>query len=193
MNRVLRALFGGFLVLLVATYAWAQATAQINGTVADASGGVLPGVTVTAIQTDTGFRREVVTDATGSFTLTNLPIGPYRLEVALAGFRTYVQTGIVLQVASNPVILVALELGQLAETVSVEASAPLVETRNPAIGGVIENERIEELPLNGRNSADLIAIAGAVLPQGTSSSRSMQGASGGVGYSVAGGQAFGVA
>ena len=79
---------------------------------------------------------------------------------------------------------------QLAETVSVEASAPLVETRNPAIGGVIENERIEELPLNGRNSADLIAIAGAVVPVGPSSSRSMQG---GVGYSVAGGQPFGVA
>ena len=83
-----------------------------------------------------------------------------------------------------------LELGQLAETVSVEASAPLVETRNSAIGGVIDNERIEELPLNGRNAADLIAIAGAVVSAGPSSSRSMQG---GVGYSVAGGQAFGVA
>ena len=193
MNRLRRVVFGSFLVLLLATHAWAQATAQINGTVTDASSGVLPGATVIAIQTDTGFRREVVTDDMGSFTLTNLPIGPYRLEVALSGFRTYVQTGIVLQVASNPVISVALELGQLAETVSVEASAPLVETRSPAIGGVIENERIEELPLNGRNSADLIAIAGAVVPQGTSSSRSMQGASGGVGYSVAGGQAFGVA
>ena len=193
MNRVLRALFGAFLVLVVATHAWAQATAQINGTVTDASGGVLPGATVVAIQTDTGFRREVVTDAVGAFTLTALPIGPYRLEVALSGFRTYVQTGIVLQVASNPVLPVTLQLGDLAETVSVEASAPLVETRNPSIGGVIENERIEELPLNGRNSADLIAIAGAVVPQGTSSSRSSQGASGGVGYSVAGGQAFGVA
>ena len=85
MNRVLRVLFGTVLVLLLATSAWAQATAQINGTVADSSGGVLPGATVTAIQTDTGFRREVVTDAMGSFTLTNLPIGPYRLEVALAG------------------------------------------------------------------------------------------------------------
>ena len=193
MNRVLRLLFAGVLVLLVATQAWAQATAQINGTVSDASSGVLPGVTVTATQTDTGFRREVVTDATGSFALTNLPIGPYRLEVALAGFRTYVQTGIVLQVASNPVLPVTLQLGDLTETVSVEASAPLVETRNPSIGGVIENERIEELPLNGRNSADLIAIAGAVVPVETSSSRSMQGASGGVGYAVAGGQAFGVA
>jgi len=181
---------GVLALLLAATSVLAQATAQINGTVSDPSGGVLPGATVTAIQTETGLRREVVTDAEGAFTLTNLPIGPYRLEVALSGFRTYVQTGIVLEINSNPTIEVTLPLGEVAETVSVEASAPLVETRNPAIGGVIENERIEELPLNGRNSADLIQIAGAVVPMGPSSSRSMQG---GVGYSVAGGQPFGVA
>ena len=71
----------------------------------------------------------------GRTALLNLPIGPYRLEATLAGFRTYAQTGIVLQVNSNPVIPVALQLGSLEETVSVEASAPLVETRNPAIGG----------------------------------------------------------
>ena len=89
MNRVLR-VFLGVLVLLVATSdAWAQATAQINGTVADSSGGVLPGVTVTAIQTETGFRREVVTDETGSYSLLNLPVGPYRIEATLSGFRTF--------------------------------------------------------------------------------------------------------
>src|SRR5688572_25109305 len=104
MNRVLRALFGTVLVLLLATPAWAQATAQINGTVSDSSRGVLPGATVTAIQTDTGLRREAVTDAMGSFTLANLPIGPYRLEVTLQGFRTYAQTGIVLEISSNPVV-----------------------------------------------------------------------------------------
>src|SRR5688572_18881777 len=190
MSRMLRSGFGSVLILLVAASAWAQATAQINGTVTDASGGVLPGATVTAIQTDTGFRRESVTNELGAFVLSNLPIGPYRLEVALSGFRTHVQTGVTLDIGSSPSITVALALGELTETVSVEASAPLVETRNPAIGGVIENERIEELPLNGRNSADLIAIAGAVVSAGPSSSRSMQG---GVGYSVAGGQPFGVA
>ena len=79
MNRVVSALLATF-VTLGTTPAWAQATAQINGTVVDSSGGVLPGVTVTAIQTDTGFRREVVTDETGSYALLNLPIGPYRLE-----------------------------------------------------------------------------------------------------------------
>jgi carboxypeptidase family protein len=195
MGRVVRIVSSGVLILLLAAgHVAAQAnTAQINGTVVDPSGGVLPGATVTAIQTDTGFRREVVSDEQGSFALTNLPIGPYRLEVALSGFRSYQQTGIVLQVGSNPVIPVTLQLGELAETVSVEAAAPLVETRTAAIGGVIDNERIEELPLNGRNSADLIELAGPTVRTEVSSSRSVQGTAGGVGYSVAGGQSFGVA
>src|SRR5215467_4813062 len=110
----------GVVLLLAATNAWAQATAQINGTVADSSGAVLPGVTVVAIQTDTGFRREVVTDENGSYALLNLPIGPYRLEATLAGFRSFAQTGIVLQVNSNPVIKVTLQLGELAETLTVQ-------------------------------------------------------------------------
>ena len=108
MDRVPRVLLGFLALLLVATSAWAQATAQINGSVADTSGAVLPGVTIVAIQTDTGFRREGVTDETGSYALLNLPIGAYRLEASLAGFRSYVQTGIVLQVSSNPVIKVTL-------------------------------------------------------------------------------------
>jgi hypothetical protein len=196
MRRVLRNLVYGAAIALFATaivQGQAGATAQITGTVRDQSGGVLPGVDVTVTQTETGFTRSGVTDENGNYTLTNLPIGPYRLEASLSGFRTYQQTGIVLQVGSNPVIPVAMSIGALTETVSVEAAAPLVETRSTSIGQVIENERIEELPLNGRNSADLIEIAGAVVRTETSSSRSVQGASGGVGYSVAGGQAFGVA
>src|SRR5688572_26574245 len=196
MRRVLRHLFHGAVVVLLASaivQGQAGSTAQVTGTVRDQSGGVLPGVDVTVIQTDTGFTRSAVTDENGNYTLTNLPIGPYRLQASLSGFRAYQQTGIVLQVGSNPVIPVAMALGELTETVSVEAAAPLVETRSTSIGQVIENERIEELPLNGRNSADLIEIAGAVVRTETSSSRSVQGASGGVGYSVAGGQSFGVA
>ena len=165
MKCLLREGLGWTLVFLLVTAGLAAqgSTAQINGTVVDSSGGVLPGATVIVVQTDTGLRREVVTDEAGSYALTNLPIGPYRLEVTLPGFRTYSQTGIVLQVGSNPVIPVTLQLGELAETVSVEAAAPLVETRSPSVGGVIENERIEELPLNGRNTADLIELAGAAV------------------------------
>ena len=125
MRRVLRGLFGVLVVLFLgADIALAQATAQISGTVRDASGGVLPGADVTAIQTDTGARRSVVTNESGAFVLSNLPIGPYRLEASLSGFRTVARTGIVLQVNANPEINVTLPLGDLAETVSVEAAAP---------------------------------------------------------------------
>jgi hypothetical protein len=181
---------GVSIFLLSLATASAQSTAQINGTVADSSGAVLPGVTVVAVQTDTNFRRETVTDAEGAFSLLNLPIGPYRLEASLSGFRTFAQAGIVLQVGSNPVIPVTLQLGQLAETVSVEASAPLVETRNPSIGQVITNEQVEALPLEGRNPASLIVLAGAAVDTGNPSSRSLTGSRG---IAIAGGQQFGVA
>jgi hypothetical protein len=169
--------------------AWAQATAQINGTVSDSSGAVLPGVTVVAIQTDTGFRREAVTDERGSYALLNLPLGPYRLEATLSGFRVYAQTGIVLQVNSNPVIPVTLQLGSVQETVSVEAAAPLVETRNPAINGVVDNEQVEALPLEGRNPVMLVMMVGAAADVGTPTSRSMTTSRG---IAITGGQPFAV-
>lgn len=77
MHRTLRSLVGALLFVLAGSGDWAQSTAQINWTVIVDGGGVLPGATVVALQTDTGFRREVVTDATGAYTLPNLPIGPY--------------------------------------------------------------------------------------------------------------------
>jgi hypothetical protein len=190
MRQLARLTFFGSLILLLSyTTASAQSTAQINGTVADSSGAVLPGVTVVAIQTDTGFRRETVTDGEGAYALLNLPIGPYRLEASLSGFRTYQQTGIVLQVASNPVIPVTLQLGEIAETVSVEAATPLVETRNPAIGQVITNDQVEALPLEGRNPTALIVLAGAAADTGAPSSRSMTLSRG---IAITGGQPFGV-
>ena len=97
MKRVLSGLLcGGLLVTFAATSVLAQATAQITGTVKDSSGGVLPGASVTVTQTDTGFKREVVTDGEGLFSFPGIPVGPYKLEVTLQGFRTSVQTDIVL-------------------------------------------------------------------------------------------------
>jgi hypothetical protein len=189
MNRTWGVLVGAVL-LLAATNAWAQATAQINGTVADSSGAVLPGVTVVAIQTDTGFRRETITDQEGAYALLNLPIGPYRLEASLQGFRSFVQTGIQLQVSSNPVIKVTLELGQLSETLTVEGQAPLVETRNPAVGNVMTNAQVEALPMEGRNVASLVVTVGATVDTGNPSSRSLTQSRG---IAIAGGQQFGVA
>ena len=190
MSRVLRGCSIGVVMLfLTSVIAYGQATAQLSGRVTDESGGVLPGVSVTVVQTDTGFTRTTVTDDSGAYVLPNLPLGPYRLEVMLAGFRTYAQTGIVLQVAATPAINVALGLGELAETVTVEAAAPLVDTQSAGIGEVVEQERIVELPLQGRQVTDLIFQTGAAVDMGRPNNRSFQG---GVNIAVAGGLAFGV-
>lgn len=187
---------GRFLALVAACVlsgvvsASAQSTAELAGRVTDTSGAVLPGVSVTATQTATGVTRSVVTDEDGAYVMPNLPTGPYRLEATLDGFRTYVQTGIVLQVGATPTINPQMEIGSLSETVSVVGAAPLVDVRSAGISDVVENERIVELPLQGRQVTDLIVIAGAAVQTGTASSRSMQG---GVSISVGGGLSFGVA
>ena len=171
------------ILLLTAGAAWAQATAQLSGTVRDDSGAVLPGVTVTAPQTDTGVVRTTVSDGEGAYLLTNLPLGPYRLEVALQGFKTYVQTGIVLQVDAAPTINPVLGVGSLEESVTVEAAAPLVDVRSAGIGTVVNNAEILELPLQGRQVTDLIVLAGAAVNTGAPT----RGMPGGVRISVAGG------
>src|SRR5881394_2932553 len=190
MTRCLRNVQIAAIVLCLASgVAWAQATAGLAGRVTDESGAVLPGVTVTLTQTDTAFTRTVTTDATGAWTMPNLPTGPYRLEVSLQGFRTYVRTGIVLQVGAAPTINAVLGVGNLEETVSVEAAAPIVDVRSAGISEVVENERIVELPLQGRQVTDLLVISGAAVQTGSVSNR---GTPGGVNISVAGGLSTGV-
>ncbi|HYR84365.1 MAG TPA: TonB-dependent receptor [Terriglobia bacterium] len=157
---------GMLFCVLCSTALWAQDTAQINGTVTDATGAILPGVEVTATQTATGLARSVVTNETGAYALTNLPIGPYRLEAVLPGFRTFSQTGIVLQVSTNPVINISLQIGQVSETIEVQADAALVETRSTGVGQVIDNVRVMELPLSGRQVTELIILSGAAVGGG---------------------------
>src|SRR4051812_21248777 len=167
--RLVRVLAASFLCIALAAPALAQAvsSAQITGTVRDPSGAALPGVTITGTQTATGLTRTVTTAEDGAYVMPNLPVGPYRLEFSLQGFRTFVQTGIVLQVSTNPTINATLQLGELAETVQVEAAAPLIETRNPGIGQVMDNQRVVELPLNGRQTLDLVYLTGMATSSGT--------------------------
>ena len=176
-------------LLLGCAAIWAQASSQIQGVVRDASGLSVPGAEVKATQTETGTVRTVTSTAEGVYVLANLPIGPYRIEVAKSGFATFVQTGIVLQVGSSPAIDVTLRVGAVSEQVQVESNAALVETQNTSVGGVIENQRILELPLNGRNAAELIALAGAAVPGGKNASAGMPG---GLNISVAGGLLSGI-
>src|SRR5207249_5068119 len=135
--------------------------AQINGTVKDQSGALLPGVDIKVTHAETGYSRSAVTDETGTYILPNLPIGPYRLEASLPGFSTYAQTGIVLQVNSNPTIPIVLAVGAVTETIQVEANAAQVETHSTGIGQVIDQNRVLELPLNGRQVSQLITLSGA--------------------------------
>src|ERR1051325_6894659 len=163
-RRLCAAFVGLFLIVLSCSPAWAQATAQISGSVKDQSGAILPGVEIRVTETETGITREAVTNESGFYVLPNLPIGPYRLEASLPGFRTYVQTGIVVVVNSNPAVNVTMEVGQVTEQIEVQANAALVETRNAGVGTVMENTSILELPLNGRSMIDLVALSGATAP-----------------------------
>ena len=162
MKRIGVRVFVGLLaVASVGAMAWAQATtAQISGTVKDQSGAVLPGVEITVTQTATGAKRSAVSNETGNYVLASLPLGPYMLEAALPGFKSYVQSGIVLQVDASPTINVVLQVGQVTEQVEVQANAALVETHSSGLGTVVDNQRVVELPLNGRNVTELVFLAG---------------------------------
>src|SRR6516225_5479906 len=174
---------------LTSVSVFAQATSQIQGIVRDSSGAPVPGAEVKVTQTDTGLVRIVSSAADGDYVLSNLPIGPYRLEVSKAGFAGYVQTGIVLQVATNPTIDVELQLGAVSQTVQVEANAALVESESTSVGAVIENQRILDLPLNGRQATDLIPLTAATIPGGVNGTA---GFPGGQNIAIAGGMLSGV-
>ena len=157
------AFLGAILLAVVTTgSAWAQSvsSAQVSGVVRDSSGGALPGADVTITKIDTGAVRSVVTGGDGAFVIPNLPVGPYQLKVELQGFNTYVQDGIVLQVSSNPQINVTLAVGTVSEQVTVTANTTMVETHSTGIGQVVDNQRVVELPLNGRQATELIFLAG---------------------------------
>ena len=163
MNLFRNLFIGCVLTVMTCGSVWAQATAQISGTVTDPTGALLPGVDVTATQTATGATRLTISNETGSYVLPNLPLGPYSLEVTLPGFQTYVQTGIVLQVGTNAVLDVVMQIGQVAQTVEVVANTALVEMRNLSIGQVVATERIVALPLNGRNVQELLVLNGGAV------------------------------
>jgi hypothetical protein len=150
------------LLLLGAPQLWGQGSqvAQISGTVKDSSDAAVPGAEVTVTHTGTGISRSVVTANDGTYIIPNLPVGPYKLQITLQGFATYVQEGIVLQVNTNPTINPVLKVGSITDQVLVEANASMVETRITGVGQVIDQERVVELPLNGRQVSQLVTLSG---------------------------------
>ena len=137
-------------------------TGLVLGTVRDADGAVLPGVAVVAINAGTNARNETVTDERGGFVLAQLPPAPYRLEASLQGFRHFQRDGIVVAVQQQVRVDVVLEVGAVAETVNVVAGAAVLETTTSSVGKVVDNARIEALPLNTRNVYSLIYLTPGV-------------------------------
>ena len=138
----------------------AGASAQISGVVADPSGAVVPNAKVTATQIDTGLVRTTLSGQDGIYVLPNLPVGPYKLEVQTSGFNTYLQTGILLEVSNNVAINVTLHVGQSKQQVEVTANASMMQTQTTSVGQVMDDKRILDLPLNGRQATDLIMLMG---------------------------------
>ena len=157
------------LVLVVAASAFGQArdTASIYGTVTDAQGARVPEATVTLTSAATGQVRTATTDATGGYVYSLLPVGTYNVTAELAGFQRHEQTGILIQANENVRVDVELQVGSVQETVTVEALATQVESRAMTLKETIDQRRVVELPLNGRNPADLALLTPGIT-SGTS-------------------------
>jgi hypothetical protein len=163
MSRILTALIA---TLALATSAFAQSQSingTIEGTIVDAQGAVLPGVTVTVTNIDTGDTRTVVTNESGLYRAPLLPLGTYRVSAELQGFRTYEQTGILLSAGRTAVVDVKMVVGQLQETITVTADSPLVDLGKIEQGRTLTEAEIKTLPLTSRNPYNFALLQPGVV------------------------------
>ncbi|MDE0103595.1 MAG: TonB-dependent receptor [Bryobacterales bacterium] len=155
------------MALLVATSASGQGvsgSASVSGTVTDATGGVIPGADVILISPDRGSEQQVSSNESGNYTYPDVTPGVYSVRVSADGFATKEVTDLQVQVGQRAVVDLALDIGQVTEVVTVEAAAVLLETESNAIGTVVDSERVNELPLNGRNFLQLALLSGGTAP-----------------------------
>ena len=182
-----------FGALFVTSGLWAQAVAvaQASGQMTDPSGSAVPNATVKMLELERGVSHDTTTDASGRYSLPNLPVGSYSFEASSPGFKTFKRSGIVLQVNDNVQLNVSFEVGDVTERVEVVAGAAMVQTQSNAISQVVDQKRIVDLPLNGRQPTQLVLISGAatVSPPGDFSGSKNYPSS--ITISVAGGQADG--
>lgn len=152
------------LAMLVPSLLLGQSTnATITGQVADPTKAVIPQATVTAINNETNGRYQVMTSGGGSFVITALPPGSYRLQVEKTGFRTIVKPDVVLHVQDVVELNFEMALGSQSETVTVEAGAPLLNTQSGAVSTVVDQQFVQNMPLNGRSFQSLIAMVPGVI------------------------------
>src|SRR3954452_834262 len=144
--------------IVASSTAFAQQTSgNITGRIVDAQGAAVPGVTVTARSPQTGFVRTDVSDSEGIYRLTALPVGGYDVTAELSGFSTYSRKEVIVNVAQTTDLNVELKLAGVSESVNVTAEVPMVKTTDSSVGGVVDVTKIESLPLNGRQFANLAA------------------------------------
>jgi hypothetical protein len=166
--------FFAALTLLIVTPLAVQADVtrfDLSGTVTDATGAVLPGVTITLKNADTGFSRSVTTDTQGRYSFTALPpAGKWTLTAELQGFQTQVREGLEFQANTKPEINMQMGIGNLQESLTVVGSSPLVRPRESEISSILDTKQVNDLPTNGRNFLSLLQTSGSVVPTGGSTS-----------------------
>ncbi len=164
-GRVLGHALTALAIVLCASGAWAQATGQLSGFVTDDEGGALPGVSVTVTNVATNQSRLVMTGQDGYFAAPLLPPGDYNVTAALEGFVQLSREGVRVSAAETARISMTLAVGEFSETMTVTGEAPLIETSNATLGIVVDEVKIVQLPLNGRNFTQLgTLIPGVVEP-----------------------------
>ena len=149
-------------------------TAELNGTVTDSTGAAVSGATVTISNPAIGFSRVLKTSDGGVYSAPALNPGAYTIKVEMQGFQSQSRTGVELQVGQAPSINVVLTVGNVAEVIEVTGGAPVLETESTSVGTVIENKRIVELPLNGRNYLQLASLIPGATTNGPASSQGQQ-------------------
>jgi outer membrane receptor protein involved in Fe transport len=154
--------------VLFPTSVFAQSTAEIRGTVQDESGGIIPGATVTAINELTGLERSTISDDGGRFNVPRLPVGNYRVEVKVDGFRPFATSPFRLNVEDIRQVNAVMVIGTLEEGVTVTGQAATVETTGGTLSEIVDERRIQELPLNGRDPLQLQLLLPGVVAGPTS-------------------------
>src|SRR5262245_10891613 len=156
-----------FTLLLTCSIAYGQvSTGTLLGTVQDSSGALIPGVQVTATNQGTNQSRQVVTNETGNYRIEPLQPGTYMLTAELSGFRKEIRSGVIVNVDNRVRIDFSLQVGEVSETVEVKAAVALVQADDSQVGQVMDQRRVTELPLNGRNFSALAYLApGAFAPR----------------------------
>jgi Carboxypeptidase regulatory-like domain len=162
------------LLLILPAAVWADVGGRISGTVRDASGAVVPGASVKAIEVDTGVQQKTATSSKGTYSFLSVPVGRYRIEIDHAGFKPYQRTGIQVNANSSLLVDAVLDVGERNETVTVEENVAQVETSSTQMGQVIPGNVITAVPLNGRSYTDLLALQPGVAAATSITSSTVQ-------------------